>query len=408
MKRIIIVSALALAACGKPAEQASPAGQETAARRQTAAGKAVPAPPLALEKIIRGELKAVKNWEDLKGKAVVLEFWGIYCQPCVENIPHLNELAEKFRDKQVVFISLTRDKQGNVEKFLKEHEMKGNVAVEAGAAFRSFRVNGIPHTVLVDKDGLIKAVTYPSRVTESVIEALLAGGPVPGDNAAEAAAWVPAPGGKNFASFSVSSYDGAAGKTHMQTGDAEFSYEGGTLASAISKLMETAVEYKGVDQKLLDGRYTINCRILMISGADNKARLREMAVAGLNGAFPFTIRTVRENRKTLVLKKAAGAAGPARAAKIAGGKTKTSDRAVEISARGYHVGQLQKFLQNWLKTPVLDETGLKGVFDYDFATSSKDLKIVNIELKKIGLKLEEGRREVEIALVTGIPPGQGQ
>ncbi|HCC48420.1 MAG TPA: hypothetical protein DEQ38_09950 [Elusimicrobia bacterium] len=181
MKKIAIaVLALGLAACGKPADQA---GGEKKAGAAAASGplKDAPAPALALEKIVLGDLKPVKGWGDLKGKAVVLEFWGTWCDPCVSNIPHMNELAEKFKDRPVVFIAVTRDQQDVVEKFLKTHEMKGNVAVEAASAFKAFRVRGIPHTVLVDKDGVIRAFSYPSRVTPDSIEALLAGRPVPGE-----------------------------------------------------------------------------------------------------------------------------------------------------------------------------------------------------------------------------------
>lgn len=227
----------------------------------------------------------------------------------------------------------------------------------------------------------------------------------------EAYTGVPRPEDKSFASFSVYPYEGDKGKTHIRTGDTEFAYSGGTLASAISELMDTAqlVEYKGVDQKLLDGRYTVSCKILKISGADNRTRLRAMTVAGLNGAFPFTIKTVKEDRNLLVLKKISGAAGPARAVKPnAGSKSTISAASVKISVQGYHIEKLQKFLQDLLKVLVLDETAIEGDLDYDFETSSRDLKSVNAELKKIGLNLEKGRREIEIAMVTGIQPEQAK
>jgi len=169
MKKLaILLLAVGLAACNKPADQASgkPAG---------APKKDAPAPALVLETFVAGDLKAVKGWEDLKGQAVVLEFWATFCDPCVENIPHMNELVETFKGKPVVFISLTRDSRGEIEKFMKTHPMKGNVAVEATGAFRNFKVRGIPHTVLVDKAGVIRAFSYPSMVTPATIEALMAG-----------------------------------------------------------------------------------------------------------------------------------------------------------------------------------------------------------------------------------------
>lgn len=170
MKKLFSLLLLAgLAACNAPADQ-SAAGKPAGAPKKDA-----PAPPLVLETFVAGDLKAVKGWEDLKGKAVVLEFWATFCDPCVENIPHMNELAESYKDKPVVFISLTRDSRGEIERFLKTHPMKGNVAVEASGAFRNFKVRGIPHTVLVDKDGVIRGFAYPSRVTPATLDALMAG-----------------------------------------------------------------------------------------------------------------------------------------------------------------------------------------------------------------------------------------
>jgi thiol-disulfide isomerase/thioredoxin len=171
MKKLLplLLLSAGLAACGPQADQAA-GGKPAGAPRKDA-----PAPPLVLETFVSGDLKAVKGWGDLKGKAVVLEFWATFCDPCVDNIPHMNELAENFKDKPVVFISLTRDSRGEIEEFIKTHPMQGNVAVEAVGAFKNFKVRGIPHLVLVDKEGVIRGFSYPSMVTPETVNALLVG-----------------------------------------------------------------------------------------------------------------------------------------------------------------------------------------------------------------------------------------
>lgn len=174
MKKLtILLLALGFAACAKTD------GKPKAAAARPAVN--APAPAIALGEIVSGDLAPVKGWEDLKGKAVVLEFWATWCAPCRENIPHMSELAEKFKDRPVVFISLTREPRDTVAKFLEKTPMKGNVAVSATETFRAYAVKGIPHTVLVDKDGVLRGHSYPARVTPETIEALLAGkGPLPG------------------------------------------------------------------------------------------------------------------------------------------------------------------------------------------------------------------------------------
>lgn len=169
MKKILFAAALGLAACGEPADKAP-------AERPAVVKLGELAPQIKLDKIVSGGPAAINGWEDLKGKAVVLEFWGTYCDPCVENIPHFNSLAARFAGKPVVFLSVSRESEQDVRDFLRDHEMSGIVAADAPAAYRSFRVMGIPHTVLLDKESRVAKVTYPSDVDEQVLNSLLDGG----------------------------------------------------------------------------------------------------------------------------------------------------------------------------------------------------------------------------------------
>jgi thiol-disulfide isomerase/thioredoxin len=167
-KTIITAAMLALAACSRPAE------------RPGSAKVGEPAPQIELTEILRGDVKEINGWEDFKGKAVVLEFWSPDCEPCVENLPHLTALAGKFSGRPVVFISAALAPKDEVAEFLKDHEMAGIVAADTPMAlFRSFKGRGIPHTILIDKDGKVAAFTYPSMVTEETLENLLAGKNLP-------------------------------------------------------------------------------------------------------------------------------------------------------------------------------------------------------------------------------------
>src|SRR5687767_11115878 len=61
-------------------------------------------PPLYLEKLLQAPPDAKVDWDSLKGKVIVLDFWATWCKPCVEAIPHLNQLAKDLTDQPVVFI----------------------------------------------------------------------------------------------------------------------------------------------------------------------------------------------------------------------------------------------------------------------------------------------------------------
>lgn len=66
-----------------------------------------PAPELELLKLLQAPEGIKIDSNSLKGKVVVLEFWATWCAPCIVAMPHLNELADKFKDRPVRFISIT-------------------------------------------------------------------------------------------------------------------------------------------------------------------------------------------------------------------------------------------------------------------------------------------------------------
>src|SRR5437764_5462158 len=63
------------------------------------------APELGVAKLLQAPEQTKADWDHLKGNVVVLEFWATWCAPCIAAMPHLNDLAEKFKDKPVRFIA---------------------------------------------------------------------------------------------------------------------------------------------------------------------------------------------------------------------------------------------------------------------------------------------------------------
>jgi thiol-disulfide isomerase/thioredoxin len=134
------------------------------------------APELAIEKLLQGPADDDLSWKTLEGQAVVLEFWATWCGPCVRAIPHLNKLAEKFSDQPVRFLSITDEEEAVIRPFLESQPIFGWVGLDLDrSVFRDYAVVGVPHMVLVDKEGLIRAVTVSYRVTENTSLDLIEG-----------------------------------------------------------------------------------------------------------------------------------------------------------------------------------------------------------------------------------------
>ena len=96
---------------------------------------------------------------DLKGKVVVLDFWATWCGPCVQGLPKVAEVTAKLAEKGVVFHACNLDEsKEKIEKFLAKKNLSISVAMVGQELAAKFGVNGIPHTVVIGKDGVVKKV----------------------------------------------------------------------------------------------------------------------------------------------------------------------------------------------------------------------------------------------------------
>ncbi len=112
----------------------------------------------------------------LRGKVVVLEFWATWCPPCRATIPHLARMFQTYKDKGVVFVSLTDEPRETVEPFVRK--MKMPYPIGGGSpTFRAYGVRGIPHAFLIDPSGKVVWEGHPMAGLETAIEKQLAATP---------------------------------------------------------------------------------------------------------------------------------------------------------------------------------------------------------------------------------------
>jgi thiol-disulfide isomerase/thioredoxin len=119
----------------------------------------------------------------LLGKYVYIDFWATWCKPCVAEIPDLKKIEEKYKDKNIVFLSISLDDQKNKDKwkkFIKDREMHGIQLIVENAwsskVVSDYVIEGIPKFVLIDKEGIIVEKSAPrpsSGKLEKILDKLL-------------------------------------------------------------------------------------------------------------------------------------------------------------------------------------------------------------------------------------------
>jgi thiol-disulfide isomerase/thioredoxin len=165
-----------------------------------------PAPDFTGDFAINGKATKIS---DLKGKVVLIDFWAVWCGPCVASFPHLRELNEKFHDQGLEIVGVTdyeerygfdkekgeltkldedkklsrEDEQSMLKDFVAHHKLDYRVMTVPRddwkkIAVETYKAEGIPEVVVIDRKGVVRLVRagFSEKKTKAVhdkIEELL-------------------------------------------------------------------------------------------------------------------------------------------------------------------------------------------------------------------------------------------
>lgn len=100
--------------------------------------------------------------QNLRGKGVLLNFWGTWCKPCEEEMPYMNELYASYKDKGVEIVALNADETNlAVKNFAQQYKLAFPIAIDKGQkVINTYGVGPLPTTFLIDKNGkVLKQIT---------------------------------------------------------------------------------------------------------------------------------------------------------------------------------------------------------------------------------------------------------
>jgi thiol-disulfide isomerase/thioredoxin len=119
------------------------------------------------------KLKDVNGTEvrlsDFRGKVVFLNFWTTWCPTCRIEMPSMEKLHQKFKDKDFAMVTINlQESASQVKAFFKEYKLTFTALLDStGDVGTRFRINAIPTTFILDKKGRIIAKALGPREWDS-------------------------------------------------------------------------------------------------------------------------------------------------------------------------------------------------------------------------------------------------
>lgn len=140
----------------KPAQKAQNTPAEPQEHFDQLLGK--PAPALQAVAWVNGPAQTMAQ---LKGKVVLLDFWGVGCGPCVAMLPGVQRASEELKPQGVITIGLHNggESRADLVAFAKQNALTYPLAIDAsapnwfGKTFQKYTVVGIPAVAVLDKSG---------------------------------------------------------------------------------------------------------------------------------------------------------------------------------------------------------------------------------------------------------------
>jgi cytochrome c biogenesis protein CcmG/thiol:disulfide interchange protein DsbE len=138
-------------------------------RRHDGATVGRPAPDFTLALVANGaslgdsprEDPASLKLTELRGRAVLLDFWATWCEPCRLQAPIVDQVARRWRERGVVVVGVDTDTpdQGDPKSYARAHVLSYPIVHDSvGVTSRAYEVEDLPTLIVVSRVGKIVAV----------------------------------------------------------------------------------------------------------------------------------------------------------------------------------------------------------------------------------------------------------
>ena len=368
-------------------------------------------PEILLENVlVPGSTEAVvKNvsTSNFKNKIILLDFWATWCSPCIYAFPKYEALQKKYRDKLQI-ITVTHEQVKRIQSFIQNRPVQLMMAMDTAEALRKyFAYRTIPHVILIDTNGVIKAITGSDEIQDQVIDDIWKGKEISlrlkqddikfdyesdyfnaDSNTRESFNLQPGiPNVGTFSKIGKGIFKDRRLSLHNFTIDGLYRMANKTSYFRVAYEMDKAA----FDYSKPENKY---CLDVIVPKGEEQLLYKTMVQK-----LPqfFEVRTKTEKRKVpvYIVKKSSTHPALKRSKEV---NDTYAGRSNFFTGNGVKIAALAQFLEEFglMGTPVIDETGMEGRYDIHIEWEPEKKEGLKDAFLKAGFVLEKAEREIDI------------
>lgn len=393
MKRIILVITLtiSLVSCKKENKIAELGKQ---------------APNYTFKEILNSKESEI-SIQDLKGKTVILEFWATWCSPCIPAMKNLDSLQTEFKD-DLEIITISSENRERLEKFIKSTNT--NLRIVSDTTHSSnFKYKVIPHSIIIDKNGIVRAITNPENITKEVLNKLISKNEISVDlkddfyiNPTLKVNIIKSISNPDY-TIELKSFEqqkrGVQRLTDIDGNNNGIEMWNKTIPGLYMNLFDVPTYNRIVFKDSLsenDFPFKKEHRFsLKIETSKNyQDKWKQLGIKVLNENFEINAKMGIDTLNCYVLKNIDNIIKKSNSV-----KSEYMFMGPILKTKKIRMSQLAEYLENFTAIPVVDNTNLNGEYDIELEWQEEDPKTLFSELKKYGLKFEKSKTKLPVEVM---------
>lgn len=141
-----------------------------------------PVPDITISNVYNYPASTIRL-SNLKGKLVILDFWSTWCSACIQSFPKMERLQKEFGGKlQIILVNTYKgDSIQRVTSLFEKRKVITGESIDLpysllqSSLLEYFPYKFVPHYVWINKQGKVVAITSPLEITEKNIQEIISG-----------------------------------------------------------------------------------------------------------------------------------------------------------------------------------------------------------------------------------------